>query len=392
MTADRPARGFTRAEFLARTQRAQALMADAGIDALLLTTEPEVRYFSGFLTQFWESPTRPWFLVVPGAGQPIAVIPEIGGTGMRDTWLSDVRTWSSPHPSDDGVSLVSAALLEATGYTTGARIGIPSGPETTVRMPLNDLERIRRALAPTEFVDVTDIIRALRVVKSPAEVEKIRHVCQIASQAFENLPERLSTGTTERDACRALMLGMLSLGADSTPYVLGSSGNPSYSSIIMGPTDHVLRSGDVLIIDTGARFDGYFCDFDRNFGFGSVDDRVHRAYDVVYAATEAGFEAARPGSTAGDVYAAMWTVMEKGGALGNDVGRLGHGLGMQLTEHPSNREGEPTVLEPGVVLTLEPGMEFLPSRYMVHEENIVITESGAQWLTRRAAPEMVVVD
>ena len=87
----------------------------------------------------------------------------------------------------------------------------------------------------------------------------------------------------------------------------------------------------------------------------------------------------------------MWAPLEAAGALGNDVGRLGHGLGMQLTEWPSNMPGDDTPLEPGMVLTLEPGMTFAPGKLMVHEENIVIREGGAEWLTRRAPPEMPVI-
>ena len=87
-------------------------MAGQGLDALLLTTEPEVRYFTGFLTQFWQSPTRPWFLVVPAAGKPVAVIPAIGAACMRRTWLEDIRTWASPNPEDEGVSLLAEALRE----------------------------------------------------------------------------------------------------------------------------------------------------------------------------------------------------------------------------------------------------------------------------------------
>ena len=100
-----PPRGFSDAEFEGRVARAQRLMAADGIDALLLTTEPEVRYFSGFLTQFWQSPTRPWFLLVPASGKPVAVIPEIGAPLMARTWIEDIRCWPAPAPDDDGVSL-----------------------------------------------------------------------------------------------------------------------------------------------------------------------------------------------------------------------------------------------------------------------------------------------
>ena len=112
---------------------------------------------------------------------------------------------------------------------------------------------------------------------------------------------------------------------------------------------------------------------------------------MVYQATEAGLAAARPGATCEDLFTAMWSVLEAGGALGNEVGRLGHGLGMQLTEGPSNRQGDTTVLSPGMVLTLEPGMAFAPGKNMVHEENIVITEGPPRLLTRRAPEEMPVV-
>ncbi|HCV21629.1 MAG TPA: peptidase M24, partial [Gammaproteobacteria bacterium] len=103
-------RGFPQAEFEQRTSRVQAAMHQARLDALLVTTEPEVRYFSGFHTQFFESPTRPWFVVVPLEGKPIAVIPEIGLAGMQATWLDSIHTWPSPQPGDDGISLLASVL------------------------------------------------------------------------------------------------------------------------------------------------------------------------------------------------------------------------------------------------------------------------------------------
>ncbi len=92
---DIPARGFPEAEFAARTKRAQRLMAEQNLAGLLLMTEPEVRYFSGFHTLFWQSPTRTWFLFIPAAGKPIAVIPAIRADLMRRTWVEDIRTWSA---------------------------------------------------------------------------------------------------------------------------------------------------------------------------------------------------------------------------------------------------------------------------------------------------------
>src|SRR6056300_376132 len=115
-------RGFEQSEFEARTKRAQALMAQHDLAALLLTTEQNVRYFTGYLTRFWESPSRPWFLIVPQSGKPVAVIPSIGAALMGKTWISDIRTWSAPDLVDDGVTLLVDTLAEIMGKT--ARIGI----------------------------------------------------------------------------------------------------------------------------------------------------------------------------------------------------------------------------------------------------------------------------
>ena len=159
----------------------------------------------------------------------------------------------------------------------------------------------------------------------------------------------------------------------------------------MGPPESVLENGHVLIIDTGSTFDGYFCDFDRNFAFGDLPEETRRAYDTVYRATDVGIETARPGKTTTDLWQAMWSVLDKGGSLGNRVGRMGHGLGMELTEWPSVMPGDDTLLEPGMVLTIEPVMSFAPGKEMVHEENILITGESARILTRRAPAEMPII-
>ena len=135
-----PTRGFERNEFEERVARAQARMAQTGIEALLLTTEPEVRYFTGYLTRFWESPTRPWFLFVPASGAPIAVIPSIGAELMGQTWVKDIRTWRAPDLADDGVSLLAETIREIVG--DGGIVGLPDGHETHLRMPLADYARL----------------------------------------------------------------------------------------------------------------------------------------------------------------------------------------------------------------------------------------------------------
>jgi Xaa-Pro dipeptidase len=111
----------------------------------------------------------------------------------------------------------------------------------------------------------------------------------------------------------------------------------------------------------------------------------------MWQATEAGMAAAVPGATTDQVFRSMARIIEAAGSVGNNVGRLGHGLGMQLTEPPSHMPGDGTVIEPGMVLTIEPGIEYEAGKMIVHEENVEITDSGARLLTIRAPREMPVI-
>ena len=384
-----PERGFPQIEFEQRLEKAQRLMSKKDLDVVLFCTEAEVRYFTGFLTQFWQSPTRPWFLCLPREGNPVAVIPEIGADCMERTWIEDIRTWSSPHPDDDGVSLLQETLEELSGGSK--KIGLPMGSESTLRMPFQDFMILQERLKGYEFNDATPLIQKLRMVKSELEIEKISHVCQLVSNVFETLPEWLLEEQTEIDVFRRFKIECLKEGVDDVSYLVGGAGLGGYSDIISPPKDKKLIPGDVLILDTGCTFDGYFCDFDRNYALQKADDDVRNAYRVVYQATDAGLEAAVPGNTAADVFRAMNRVFETNGAKGGQVGRMGHGLGMQLTEWPSNAVFDNTILESGMVLTLEPGMQFGENKLMVHEENLVIREEGPQLLTRRAPEELPVI-
>ncbi len=382
-------RGFSTREFETRTENAQRLMAERGLDALLLTTEPEVRYFTGFDTIFWLSPTRPWFVVIPAKGAPIAIIPEIGGPSMSLTWITDIRTWLAPQPEDDGISLLADTLQEL--LPNGGVLGTPMGHETHVRMPAADFMRLQRKLGGITLADGTEVVRQLRMVKSQAEIAKIARMCSIACSAFEDLPSYIKADDTERQAFAKFKIDLLQKGADDVPYLVGSSGSGGFEDVINRPSDRMIAEGDMLLLDTGALYDGYSCDFDRNFAFGWASDAARSAYDLAWRATEAGLSAARPGMTTSELWAVMAKVLEDGGCSGHQIGRMGHGLGMQVTEWPSLMPGDDTVIKAGMVLTLEPGLAFGDGKMMLHEENIVIHDDGAALLTRRAASELPII-
>ena len=372
------ARGFPASEFQQRVARAQALMAEADLSALLLTTEPGVRYFTGFLTRFWESPTRPWFVVVPAAGDPIAVIPAIGAYLMGQTWITDIRTWRAPDYEDDGIGLLAETLAEVADKS--GRIGMPDQMETHVRMPMADLDRLKQTLGSHRFTSDAAIVRQVRMVKSDAEIAKISNACDIAERAFARVPEIAQVGVPLSQVFREFQALCLHEGADWVPYLAGAATQGGYGDVISPASDDPLQTGDVLMLDTGLVWDGYFCDFDRNFAVGEPSAPVRAAHDTLMQATQAAFDIARPGATMADLFHAMNDVVNPGGT-GSDAGRLGHGLGMQLTEWPSIIPADHTPLVPGMVLTLEPGITVTGDKIMVHEENIMITEGAPRFLS-----------
>ncbi|WP_113913284.1 M24 family metallopeptidase [Roseovarius dicentrarchi] len=374
-------RGFALAEFRGRVSAAQARMDAAGLGALLLTTEPEIRYFTGFLTRFWESPSRPWFLVLPVSAAPIAVIPSIGAALMARTWVRDIRVWPAPDPADDGITLLAATLREV-----GGPVGVPSGPESHLRMPLAAYAQVQAA-SGLEFTHDHGINAALRAVKSEAEIAKIAQACAIGGRAFDRVGEIAREGAPLSAVFRGFQRLLLEEGADMVAYIAGGAGPDGYGDVISPASDARLARGDVLMLDTGAVWDGYFCDFDRNYAVGAASGNAALAHAQLAEAIHAGLDAARPGARACDVHAAMAAIT----GAGEGAGRLGHGLGMQLTEGLSLIPQDRTELVPGMVITLEPGVTTGPGTIMVAEENIVIRHGAAQPLTRFAGPALPVI-
>ena len=374
---------FDQAEYKARIEGVQTRMATHGLAALLLTQEADIRYLTGYLTRFWESPTRPWFLVLPAEGLPIAVIPSIGAELMSRSVVEDIRTWSAPDYSDDGISLLRDTLREVAG---SGRIGTPYGIESHLRMPLGDWIKLSKEV---EIGSDMQVMRAARMVKTPLEVDAIREACQIAGRAFARVPEKAHAGTPLSSVFRSFQMLCLEEGADWVPYLSGGKGHDGYGDVISTASDDPLETGEVVMLDTGVIRNGYFSDFDRNYSVGPPSDPIARAYDKLMEATRAGEAVLKAGATAADIFHAMDKVCT-GGAGGQSAGRLGHGLGLQLTEGLSFIADDHTVLEAGMVITLEPGISVSGGAgLMVHEDDYVVTETGWERLSPAPSAQMM---
>jgi len=382
-------RGFETKEYQNRILKLQKKMQDKDIDITLITSPHNFRYFTGLDSYFWESPTRPWFLLIPQSNEPIAIIPSIGETALQKTWIKNIQTWPSPQPEDEGISALMESLKNIIPHK--GNIGCELGQESHLRMSINDFDKLRTNLSNYNFVNASHLIWKLRIIKSQNEINKIKKIISIASKVFDNLPEQMHIGMTEIEICNILKKQLIEKGADHTLYMSCASGIGGYDQIICDPTEKKLQDGEILIIDTGTTLDGYFCDFDRNFGFGNISNESQDAYTVLWEATEKGLEKAKPGSTCADINNAMLSVLKKAGLISNSVGRMGHGLGLQLTEPPSIMSSDSSILKENMVMTIEPCFEYTSGTMLVHEENIVITHNGYERLTTRTPKNIPII-
>jgi len=385
----KPQHGFNISEFHMRLNQTHQMMSEKKLDALLITSPHNFRYFTGFDSYFWESPTRPWFLIIPANKEPIAAIPSIGNSALKKTWVKNIHSWPSPNPKDEGISLLTS-LIKNLNNKFG-NIGVEIGNESNLRMPIRDYMSLQKQLNEFSFVDGSNVLWNLRMIKSENEISKLKFICKTASEAYENLPNKININETERSICNKLKIDLINRGADHVLYMSCASGKEGLDQIIYDPTDKILDEGKILFIDTGATFDGYFCDFDRNYAFGSVSDEIKIAYEASWDALTKGIEQAKPGNTCNDIYEAMNKVLLNAGSAGNGVGRMGHGFGLQLTEPPSIMQNDNTILEAGMTLAIEPVYEFKSGNMLVQEEDIVITKFGNEIITKRSSKQIPII-
>ena len=387
-----PARGFTTAEFACRCSAAQQAMASRDVRALLLTSEADVRYFTGFMTQFWQSPTRPWFVLLPASGKPIGVIPSIGVPLMRDCYVGDLLSWTSPAETDDGISLLVGLIHDHVGNSD--RLGMMMGRETAVRMPLVDIQALQKQLDGITLTDMTTDIQQIRMIKSPAEQEKLKHICSIVSRVFATIPSWTRAGMPFNKMFGQFKIKALEAGVDDVCYLVGGAGPDGYNDIIAPPNSRPLASGDVFMLDTGCVWDGHFCDFDRNFAIQDASDEARGAHHRLFDATEAALDILKPGIAATDLFSAMDKVLRPNQSAqlsGDEVGRYGHGLGIQLTEPPSLTNWDRTIIKAGMALTIEPSVSYGDGLTMVAEENLLIVDDGIVLLSDRAPRDLPII-
>jgi Xaa-Pro dipeptidase len=371
---------FPLQEYNRRVTRARHQMAETGVDALIIATGPNLTYLSGY-----PSPTRgsarPFILVLPLEFEP-ALIVQNGRQfeAQRYSWIDDLRTYS--HLSRAPVALI-ASVLDGMGLTK-AIIGMELGFEQCLDIPFLDFLQLRESMPGADFVDAADILWNLRMVKSGLEASLIREACAITSRCYEECLPQIVSGMTEVDVHNMLASKAYELGGAGF-FAIITSGEGSYDLVSKGPTARTLQPGDMVWIDSGCSVSGYWSDFGRAAVLGNPTAEQLHAQRTIHQITMLGVEMVKPGVRTFEIAQACNAELAKidftiTSCISDLASRIGHGVGLSVTELPHVSELDDTVLQPGMVITIEPGVATLYGTFHV-EENVLVTERGYELLS-----------
>lgn len=237
----------------------------------------------------------------------------------------------------------------------------------------DSFEALRKHLPFVRLESLSGIPEELRLIKDAAEIESIKASAAIACRAFENILERIHPGMTEKQVQIMLDFEMLSLGSEGNAFntIAAAGVNGSLPHAI--PSDNVIRNGDLLTLDFGAKVNGYCSDMTRTVGFGKVSQELRDIYNLVYDAHMAALQAVKPGAVCGDIDKIARDMIDARhpGTFGHS---LGHGVGLFIHEQPRVATGSTTVLQPGHVITIEPGV-YIPGLGGCRIEDMAILTS-----------------
>ncbi len=349
----------------ARAARLRECLTDVGVDALLVTRLPNIRYLTGFTGSAAYLLVRLDELVFVTDGRyGEQAAEQLAAAGV------DARVEIRPHQADQRTALSTAAAgiarlaLEAHGVTWAQQ----------------------RAFAgewfpDAELVATEHLVEGLRRVKEPGEVARIGAACAIADEALAAVSSMFADGPTERDVALALELEMRRRGASGVSFDPIVASGPNGAKPHARPSDRALRPRELVVLDFGCVVDGYCSDMTRTMSVGDPGPDARRVYEVVLASQQAGRDVVRSGVDCAAVDRACREVIEAAGWGDAFVHGTGHGVGLEIHEAPRVAATARDTLGAGDVVTVEPGV-YLPGVGGVRiEDTVVVTDDGADALT-----------
>jgi Xaa-Pro dipeptidase len=365
---------ISREERLARVARAQALMQRNGIGSVLIESGPSLDYFTG--VQWWRS-ERLTGAVIPASGDPIIVTPFFEKPSVEESLKipAEIRVWQE---HEEPLKLVADFLRER------AVAGQPTGSEETNRYFI--LDRLQQQLPKIRIVSANPVVRALRMIKTPAELALMQAASDITIAAYRRIYPQIREGMTPDDIEKLFNTAIASLGG-SSPWaliLLGEAAAYPHGS----DKPQLVRRGEVVLLDCGCSVHGYQSDISRTFVFDAKPTAEQRkVWNQVRRGQDIAFAAAKIGATAGSVDDAVRAAYESWGygpgyKLPGLSHRTGHGIGMEGHEPVNLVHGEMTKLAPGMCFSDEPGI-YIPGKFGVRlEDCFYMTEAGPKFFSQ----------
>jgi len=354
-----------------RILKLEKMMASSDIDVIALNPGPTLSYLTGLEFHLMERPTV--LLISREKGMAI-ILPELEKAKLESVSYP-IKTFFY----GDNPDLWHASFSQACASLNITRQII--GVEPT-RFRYLEFKFLQDTVANASFTSAENLLSLVRMQKDQDEINAMRQAALIAQNALLKTLAFAKIGMTEKEFAAELSLQLLQAGSDPEfafqPIVSTgvNTANPHAS-----PTDKKFEPGNFLLVDWGARFNGYCSDITRVFSIGSVPQQLTEIYEIVKLANLAGREISKPDITAGEVDRAARKVIEKSGYGEYFFHRTGHGLGLEAHEPPYIFGENNQFLKPGMTFTVEPGI-YLPDLGGVRiEDDVVITETGAKSLT-----------
>lgn len=351
-----------------KLQKVRKSLTDSSLSALLVTNPYSRRYLTGFTGT---------------AG--VALITESDAF-----FITDFRYTEQANAQIEGYTIIEqkSTLIEAVAEVVKEHQLTKVGFEQEA-MSYAEYDRYQKALE-TELVPTSGIVEKIRLIKSEDELTIIKHACKIADDAYEHILTFIKPGMTELDVSNELEFFMRKQGATSSSFdIIVASG--VRSALPHGVATHkVIESGDFVTLDFGAYYNGYVSDVTRTLAVGEPTDQLKEIHQVVLESQLLALEKIKPGMTGKEADAISRDYIASKG-YGQAFGHsLGHGIGLEVHEGPGLSSRSDVVLEPGMVITIEPGI-YLPGIGGVRiEDDALVTETGVEKLTH-TSKELVIL-
>ncbi len=354
-----------------RLQRLEEEMVRQGFTAMAINAGPTMAYLTGLNFHLME---RPVVVVFLAGTAPTIILPELEMPKLESLSLA-LRVYSYGEEPQSWQAVFASAVADLG--LSGAKIGVEPR-----QLRLLEYNFLRSACDSARYLDGSAVITALRGKKDQEEIASMRRAVQIAEDALAVTLSRVRIGTTEKEIASELFVQLLAHGSDlGLPFSPIVAAGPNGANPHAKPSMRPLATGDLLIVDWGAAYNGYVSDLTRTFAIGEIDAESRRIFDTVLAANSAGRAAGRPGARCAEVDEATRRVIEVAGYGSRFTHRTGHGIGRECHEDPYIRGDNEQVLEVGMAYTVEPGI-YLPGKNGVRiEDDVVVTADGAESLS-----------